>query len=94
MAYSLSSLIKLTKKELPNIVLDYEQKSVNSLDSINTESLELKTTFTKIKSDLPIFRNVYIKVVERLVVTERNFWTKDQYFEGGMSGNFQHSIIS
>ena len=46
MAYSLSSLIKLTREELANIVLDYQHKFVNSLDSINAELLELKTKFT------------------------------------------------
>ena len=54
MAYSLSSLIKLTGEELANVVLDYQHKSDNSLGSINAELLELKTQFTKMESDLTI----------------------------------------
>ena len=71
MAYSLSSLIKLTGEELANVVLDYQHKFDNSLGSINSELLELKTQFTKMESDLTISRNANAKVMERLVVTER-----------------------
>ena len=79
MAYSLSSLIKLTKEELGNIVLDYQHKFGNSLGSINAELLELKTQFTRMESDLAISRNVSVKLVERLVVTERKCWANEQY---------------
>ena len=34
MRYSLSTLIKLSREELPNIVLDYQHKFENSLNSI------------------------------------------------------------
>ena len=51
MAYSLPSLIKLTREELVNILPDYQQKFDNSLGSINAELLELKTKFTKMESD-------------------------------------------
>ena len=71
MAYSLSSLINLTRDELANIVLDYQHKFDNSLGSINAELLELKTKFIKMDFDLAISRNVNVKLVERLVVTER-----------------------
>ena len=79
MTYSLSSLIKLTREELVNIVLDYQHKFDNSLGSINAEILELKTKFTKMESDLAISRNVNTKLVERLVVTERKCWANEQY---------------
>ena len=79
MAYSLSFLIKLTREELANIVLDYQHKSDNSLGSINAELLELKTKFTKMESDLAISRNVNVKLVERLVATERKCWANEQY---------------
>ena len=79
MAYSPLSLIKLTREELANIVLDYQHKVDNSLDPINAELLELKTKFTKMESDLAISRNVNVKLVERLVVTERKCWANEQY---------------
>ena len=79
MAYSLSSLIKLTREELANIVLDYQHKLDNSLDSVNAELLELKTKFTKMESDLAISRNGNVKLVERLVVTEQKCWANEHY---------------
>ena len=75
MAYPLPSLIKLTREELANIVLDYQHKFDNSLGSINAELLELKTKFTKMESDLTISR----KLMERLVVTKRKCWASEQY---------------
>ena len=71
MACSLASLIKLTREELANTVLDYQRKFDNSLDSINAELLKLKTKLTRMESDLTISRNVNEKLIERLVVTER-----------------------
>ena len=79
MAYSLSSLIKLTREELVNIVLDYQHKFDNSLGFINSELLELKSKFTKIKSDPAISRNVNVKLMERIVVTERKCLANEQY---------------
>ena len=79
MAYSLSSLIKLTREELANIVLGYQHKFDNSLGYVNAEILELKTKFTKMESDLAISRNVNVKLVELLVVTERKCWANEQY---------------
>ena len=54
MAYSLSSLIKLTREELVKIVMNYQHKFDNSLGSINADLIELKTKLTKMKSDLAI----------------------------------------
>ena len=79
MAYSLPSLIKLTREELVNILPDYQHKFDNSLGSINAELLELKTKFTKMESDLTISRNVNVRLMERLLVTERKFWANEQY---------------
>ena len=75
----LSSLMKLTRKQLVNTVLDYQHKFGNSLHSINAESLEQKTKFNKMEADLAISRNVNVKLVERLVVTERKCWANKQY---------------
>ena len=64
MAYSLSFLIKLTREELANIVVDYQHKFDNSLDSINAELLELKTKFTNTESDFAISININVKLVK------------------------------
>ena len=78
MAYSLSYLIKLTREELTTIVLDYQHKLDNSLGSVNAELLELKAKFTKMESDPTISRNVNVKLMGRLVVTERKCWANEQ----------------
>ena len=54
MAYSLSSLIKLFRGELVNIVLDYQHKFDSSPGSINAKLLELKTKFTRMESDYAV----------------------------------------
>ena len=77
MAYSVSSLIKPTREGVGNTVLDYQHKFNNSPGSINAELLELKTKFTKMQSDLAISRNVNVKLVERLAVTERKCWINE-----------------
>ena len=79
LAYSLSPLIKLIREELPNISLDYHQKFDNFLDSINAELLKLKTKFTKMGSDVAISRNINVKLVERLVISERKCWAHEQF---------------
>ena len=79
MTYFLSSLIKIAREELTNIVSDYQHKFDNSLDSTYAELLELKTKFTKIESGLEISINVNVKLVERLTVTERTCWDNEQY---------------
>ena len=78
-AYSPSFLIKLTRGELANVVLDYQYKIDNCLESISAELLELKTKFTKMEVDLSISRNVSVKLVERLVVTGLKCCANEQY---------------
>ena len=60
-------------------MLDYQHKFHNSRGSINAELLELKIKFTKMEPDIPISRNVNVKLVKRLVGTERKFWVNEQY---------------
>ena len=62
-------------EELANIVLDYQHKFVNSLDSINAELLDLKTKFIKMESDLTISRNVNVNVKKLM----ERYWLNEQY---------------
>ena len=71
MAYFLSSLIKLTRHKLINIVLDYKHKFGNSLGSINAELLERNTKFTKMESYLEISQKLNVKLVESLAAAEQ-----------------------
>ena len=47
MAMSLNTLKKLTKKELTNIVLEYQNKFDNMLSNINTKLISLMTDLRK-----------------------------------------------
>ena len=47
MAMSLNTLKKLTKKELTNIVLEYQNKFDNMLSNINTKFISLMTDLRK-----------------------------------------------
>ena len=60
-------------------MLDYQRKSDCSLGSINAELPQLKTKFTEIESVCAISRNVNVKLVESLVVTEQKCWANELY---------------
>ena len=71
-------MIKLTREELANVLLDYHQKFHNFLYSLNAELLKLKTKFTKMESGIAISRNTDVKLVERFVVSKRKCWAHEQ----------------
>ena len=52
MAMSLNALKKLTKEELSNMVIDYQNKFDNMLSNINAELTYLRDRFTKMESQL------------------------------------------
>ena len=52
MVHTLASLEKLEKSDLARLVMDYQNKSDNVLNNINSELLDLKNKFTKLESDL------------------------------------------
>ena len=60
-------------------MLDYQRKSDCSLGSINAELPQLKTKFREIESVCAISRNVNVKLVESLVVTEQKCWANELY---------------
>ena len=49
MAVSLNALKKLTKEELSNMVIEYQNEFDNILSNINTELTSLRERFTKMK---------------------------------------------
>ena len=79
MTYFFSSMIKLTRQELINIVLDYKHKFDNYLGSINAELLERKTKFTKMESYLEISQKLNVKLEESLVAAERKCQANERY---------------
>ena len=49
MAMSLNALKKLTKEELSNMVIEYQNEFDNILSNINTKLISLRERFTKMK---------------------------------------------
>ena len=49
---ALNALKKLTKEELPNMVIEYQNKFDNMLSNINAELTSLMNRFTKMESQL------------------------------------------
>ena len=52
MTMSLNVLKKLAKEELPNMVIEYHNKSDNIMSNLNTELISLRDRFTKMEAQL------------------------------------------
>ena len=61
---SLNALKKLTKEELSNMVIEYQNKFDNILSNINTELTSLRDIFTKMESQLLVTRKVNDNLVK------------------------------
>ena len=71
MAISLNSLKKLTKKQLANMVIDYQNKSKNMLSNINVELTSLRDRFTKMEYQLLVTRRVNSNLLKQNCILER-----------------------
>ena len=65
MAMSLNALKKLTKEELSNMVIDYQNKFDNMLLNINAELTSLRDRFTKLELQLLVTRRVNNNLVKQ-----------------------------
>ena len=65
MPMSLNALKKLTKEELSNMVIDYQNKFDNMLSNIEAELTFLRDRFTKIESQLLVTRRVNNNLVKQ-----------------------------
>ena len=71
MAISLNSLKKLTKKQLSNMVIDYQNKFKNMLSNINVELTSLRDRFTKMEYQLLVTRRVNSNLLKQNCILER-----------------------
>ena len=71
MAISLNSLKKLTKKQLANMVIDYQNKFKNMLSNINVELTSLRDRFTKMEYQLLVTRRVNSNLLKQNCILER-----------------------
>ena len=58
MAMSISTLKKLTKENLSNMLLEYQNRFENMLANVSTELSSLRDRFTKTESQLLVTRRV------------------------------------
>ena len=74
----LESLMKLGKKVLAGMVLDYKDKFDTTLTNINKELTDLRNKFTKLESDLAVSKNINAKSSSQLTQDERKCWANKQ----------------
>ena len=79
MVMSLNALKKLTKEELSNMVIDYQNKFDNMLSNINAELTSLRDRFTKMESQLLVTRRVNDNLVKQNRILERKCAANEQY---------------
>ena len=75
---SLNALKKLTKEELSNMVIDYQDK-FDILSNINAELTSLRDRFTKMESQLLVTRRVNDNLVKQNRILERKCAANEQY---------------
>ena len=73
------ALRKLTKDELVNLSLEYQNKFNSTLARIESKIGNLRKNFKKVEADLAITRNVNSKLRERVVFLQRQCWSNSQY---------------
>ena len=78
MAHNKAFLMKLNKKDLVRVTLDYRGKFNSILDDLRKDILYLKSDlsglksdFAKLEADIKVTRNVNSKLSERLVTMEK-----------------------
>ena len=73
-AHTEAVLNKLSKPELVQIILNTEANLGLQITKMTTEVKNLLAHSKKLEADVAIARNVNSKLVERVVVTERQCW--------------------
>ena len=73
------ALRKLTKDELVNLSLEYQNKFTSTLARTESDISNLRTDSKKVEVDLAITRNINSKLRERVVSLERQCWSNSQY---------------
>ena len=86
MSLSEAILKKLSKDEVINLLLDYQNKFETTLTRMNTDLLglrkdlsDLKENYIKLESELIVARQVNNKLKEHIVSLERQCWSNSQY---------------
>ena len=78
-AHTEAVLNKLSKTDLVRIILNTEANLGSRIVKLTTEVKDLLDHSKKLEADMAIVRNVNNKLVERVVVTERQCWENAQY---------------
>ena len=86
MSFSEATLKKLSKDEVINLLLDYQNKFETTLTRMNTDLSglrqdlsDLKENYIKLESELSVARQVNNKLKEHIVSLERQCWSNSQY---------------
>ena len=69
----------LKKEDLIRLLLDYQGKFYFIMDDLKNNFDRLRPTFTKLEVDLNVSKNVYSKLLDTLIIAERQRFTNEQY---------------
>ena len=69
----------LKKEDLIRLLVDYQGKFYFIMDDLKNNFDRLRPTFTKLEIDLNVSKNVYSKLLDRLIIAERKRFTNEQY---------------
>ena len=69
----------LKQEDLIRLLLDYQGKFYFIMDDLKNNFDRLRPTFTKLEIDLNVSKNVYSKLLDRLIIAERKRFTNEQY---------------
>ena len=69
----------LKKEDLIRLLLDYQGKFYFIMDDLKNNFDRLKPTFTRLEIDLNVSKNVYSKLLDRLIIAERKRFSNEQY---------------
>ena len=74
-----AALIKLSKSELVQLVLQAEASLASQITNPTTEVKDVLRYFKKLEADLAVTKNVNSKLMERVLQTKRQYWANAQY---------------
>ena len=74
-----AALIKLSKSELVQLVLQAEASLASQITNPTTEVKDVLRYFKKLEADLAVTKNVNSKLMERVLQPKRQYWVNAQY---------------
>ena len=79
MTITAAALKKMSKDDINNLTLDYQDKFNSNLANINKDIGELKYKFEKLELELAVSKSVNSNLCKKITPLERQCWADNQY---------------